>query len=586
MDKIIDMISARVSRAFEAAGYDPALGQVTLSNRPDLCQYQCNGAMAGAKQYHKAPFLIAQAVVDNLAGEEMFSKAEMVKPGFINLDVSGAFLARVMNEMNADERRGVERAEHPLSIVVDYGGPNVAKPLHVGHLRSAVIGESIKRTARFMGHKVVGDVHLGDWGLQIGQIITELKERQPGLPYFDPEITEGYPAEPPFTISDLEEIYPCASKKSKEDEAFKAAAQAATAELQAGRPGYRALWRNIIDVSVADLKRNYEKLDVSFDLWMGESDAQPYIPAMVEQMKADGYAYVSDGALVVDVAEEGDKVEVPPCLILKSDGAAQYETTDLATIVQRRQDFDPDRIIYLTDKRQELHFVRVFRCAYKTGLVDRDKCSLEHIGFGTMNGKDGKPFKTRAGGVMRLETLIAEITDFIREKITENQTVSDDELEKTAGMIALAALKYGDLSNLATKDYVFDLDRFASFEGNTGPYILYTIVRIKSILAKYDGDVAAAKLLAPTSQEQKDLMLVLSRLQDSLLAAYRDSLPNVICAYIYELAGAANKFYHDVRIISEPDPAQKASYVALMDLTRRALETCIDLLGFSAPDKM
>ncbi len=305
MEKIVDLISARVSKAFEAAGYDAALGTVTVSNRPDLCQYQCNGAMAAAKQYHKAPFMIAQAVVDQMAGDEMFAKVEMVKPGFINLDLSGDFLAKCMNTMNQDERCGVEKVEKPLSIVVDYGGPNVAKPLHVGHLRSAVIGESIKRTARFMGHKVVGDVHLGDWGLQIGQIICEVKERQPDLPYFDANITTGYPAEAPFTISDLEEIYPCASKKSKENEAFKQAAQAAVAELQAGRPGYRALWKHIINVSVADLKRNYEKLDVSFDLWMGESDAQPYIPPMVEQMKADGHAYISDGALVVDVAEEG-----------------------------------------------------------------------------------------------------------------------------------------------------------------------------------------------------------------------------------------------------------------------------------------
>ena len=591
MDKIIDMISARVSRAFEAAGYDPALGQVTLSNRPDLCQYQCNGAMAGAKQYHKAPFLIAQAVVDNLAGEEMFSKAEMVKPGFINLDVSGAFLARVMNEMNADERRGVERAEHPLSIVVDYGGPNVAKPLHVGHLRSAVIGESIKRTARFMGHKVVGDVHLGDWGLQIGQIITELKERQPGLPYFDPEITEGYPAEPPFTISDLEEIYPCASKKSKEDEAFKAAAQAATAELQAGRPGYRALWRHIIDVSVADLKRNYEKLDVSFDLWMGESDAQPYIPAMVEQMKADGYAYVSDGALVVDVAEEGDKVEVPPCLILKSDGAAQYETTDLATIVQRRQDFDPDRIIYLTDKRQELHFVRVFRCAYKTGLVDRDKCSLEHIGFGTMNGKDGKPFKTREGGVLRLEYLLKEVTDAVYEKSKANSSgnISDEELRSIAEKVALAAIKYGDLSNQPSKDYIFDVDRFTAFEGNTGPYIMYTMVRIKSILAKFRAafpDAPLGDILAPDKKSETDLMLSLSKFNETVYQTYEQKAPNKLCHFIYELTGVFNQFYNECNIMKEADAARQASYVTLIQLVLRVLELSIDLLGFSAPDRM
>ena len=501
------------------------------------------------------------------------------------MKLSGAFLAQYLTEMAQSDRLGVPQEETPKTIVLDYGGPNVAKPLHIGHLRSAIIGESVKRIDRWFGNHVIGDIHLGDWGLQMGLIIAQLQDDQPELPYFDDSFTGGYPETAPFTISELEKIYPAASARSKEDEAFAARAHDATYQLQSGKRGYRALWRHILNVSVADMKRNYEKLDVHFDVWLGESDAQPYIPKMLKLVEEKHLAVRSEGALVVPVQEDTDTKDIPPCILVKSDGATLYATTDLATILQREEDFRPDRIFYLTDKRQNLHFEQVFRVARKAQLVP-NTTELQHVGFGTMNGKDGKPFKTRAGGVMRLETLIAEITDFIREKITENQTVSDDELEKTAGMIALAALKYGDLSNLATKDYVFDLDRFASFEGNTGPYILYTIVRIKSILAKYDGDVAAAKLLAPTSQEQKDLMLVLSRLQDSLLAAYRDSLPNVICAYIYELAGAANKFYHDVRIISEPDPAQKASYVALMDLTRRALETCIDLLGFSAPDKM
>jgi arginyl-tRNA synthetase len=591
MEKIIDLISNRVAQAFEAAGYDPALGTVTVSNRPDLCQYQCNGAMAAAKQYHKAPFMIAQAVVDALAGEEMFAKVEMVKPGFINLDLSGAFLADCMNRMNGDERCGVEKAEHPLSIVVDYGGPNVAKPLHVGHLRSAVIGESVKRTARFMGHNVIGDVHLGDWGLQIGQIITELRERQPELPYFDEAITDGYPEEAPFTIGDLEEIYPCASKKSKEDEVFKLAAQTATAELQAGRPGYRALWRHIINVSVADLKQNYEKLDVNFDLWMGESDAQPYIPAMVEQMKADGHAYLSDGALVVDVAEEGDKVEVPPCMVLKSDGAAQYETTDLATLVQRRKDFNPDRVIYLADKRQELHFTRVFRCAYKTGIIDKDKCSLEYIGFGTMNGKDGKPFKTRAGGVLRLEYLLKEVTDAVYEKSRSNSSgnISEEELRAIAEKVALAAIKYGDLSNQPSKDYIFDVDRFTGFEGNTGPYIMYSMVRIKSILNKFRAAHPEAELgtiLAPDRKSETDLMLALSKFNETVYQTYEQKAPNKLCHFIYELTGVFNQFYNECNIMKEADAARQASYVTLIQLVLHVLEIAIDLLGFSAPDRM
>jgi arginyl-tRNA synthetase len=591
MEKLIDLISNRVSQAFEQAGYDPALGQVTVSNRPDLCQYQCNGAMAAAKQYHKAPFMIAQAVVDALQGETMFSKVEMVKPGFINLDLSGDFLAECMGRMNADPRCGVETAQHPLSIVVDYGGPNVAKPLHVGHLRSAVIGESIKRTARFLGHNVVGDVHLGDWGLQIGQIITELKVRQPELPYFDPDYTGAYPEEPPFTISDLEEIYPCASGKSKTDEAFKAAAQEATAQLQAGRPGYRALWKHIIDVSVSDLKRNYEKLDVSFDLWLGESDAQPFIPAMVEAMKADGHAYLSDGALVVDVAQEGDKVEVPPCMVLKSDGAAQYETTDLATIVQRRRDYDPDRIIYLTDKRQELHFLRVFRCAYKTGLVDPEKCSLEHIGFGTMNGKDGKPFKTREGGVLRLEYLLREVTDKVYDKSKENagSNITDEELRSIAEKVALAAIKYGDLSNQPSKDYIFDVDRFTAFEGNTGPYIMYTMVRIKSILNKFRTAFPEAQLgtiLPPDCKSETELMLALSKFNETVYQTYEQKAPNKLCHFIYELTGVFNQFYNECNIMKEPDAARQTSYVTLIQLVLHVLELSIDLLGFSAPDRM
>ena len=585
MDQLADLISRQLAGAFERAGYGDADARATLSNRPDLCEYQCNGALPAAKLYHKAPIQIAQAVAAELSGCELFEHVEAVNPGFLNMKLSGTFLAQYLTEMAQSDRLGVPQEETPRTIVLDYGGPNVAKPLHIGHLRSAIIGESVKRIDRWFGNHVIGDIHLGDWGLQMGLIIAQLQDDQPELPYFDDSFTGGYPETAPFTISELEKIYPAASARSKEDEAFAARAHDATYQLQSGKRGYRALWRHILNVSVADMKRNYEKLDVHFDVWLGESDAQPYIPKMLKIVEDQNLAVRSEGALVVPVQEDTDTKDIPPCILVKSDGATLYATTDLATILQREEDFQPDRIFYLTDKRQNLHFEQVFRVARKAKLVP-ETTELQHVGFGTMNGKDGKPFKTRAGGVMRLETLIAEITDFIREKITENQTVADDELEKTAGMIALAALKYGDLSNLATKDYVFDLDRFASFEGNTGPYILYTIVRIKSILAKYDGDVAAAKLLAPTSQEQKDLMLVLSRLQDSLLAAYRDSLPNVICAYIYELAGAANKFYHDVRIITEPDPAQKASYVALMTLTRRALETCIDLLGFSAPDKM
>ncbi len=473
MKTLIDLITEQVTNAFTGQGYDAKYGKVTLSNRPDLCEYQCNGAMAAAKEYKCAPFMISDKIAQALAENELFESVESVKPGFINMKVSPAYLAKYVSDMKADEGRfGCDKAAHPKTIIVDYGGANVAKPLHVGHLRSAVIGESIKRIGKFMGHNMIGDVHLGDWGLQMGLIIVELKERKPDLVYYDESYTGEYPKEAPFTISELEDIYPTASKKSKEDEAFREAAMEATSQLQAGRRGYRALLAHILDVSVTDLKKNYDNLNVSFELWKGESDAQPYIPDMVQMMKDKGFAYMSEGALVVDVKEDTDTKEIPPCIILKSDGASLYSTTDLATIVMRMQDYNPDAIIYLTDQRQSMHFVQVFRCARKTGLVGPD-VELTHIGFGTMNGKDGKPFKTRDGGVMRLEYLLDEINEEMLKKITENQKekenldISEEEAKQTAKTVALAAVKYGDLSNQASKDYCFDIERFTSFEGNT-----------------------------------------------------------------------------------------------------------------------
>ena len=585
MKFLIDLISEQLAGAFERAGFDAAYGKATLSNRPDLCEYQCNGALAAAKQYHKAPIQIANAVLDALGENEMFSSAEAVMPGFLNLKISEDYLASYLREMAQTPHYGAQDDPNACTIVLDYGGPNVAKPLHVGHLRSASFGESLKRIYRFFGNHVIGDIHLGDWGLQMGLIMAQLQDEKPGLPYFDPDFTGEYPAEAPFTISDLEEIYPAASARSKTDEAFAHRAHEASLKLQENIPGYYALWQHIIRVSVADLRKNYGDLNVTFDAWLGESDAQPYIPQMLKIIEDKHLAVESEGALVVPVQEDTDTKELPPCILVKSDGATLYATTDLATIVQREQDYHPQKYMYLTDKRQNLHFEQVFRVAKKAGLVSADT-QLGHIGFGTMNGKDGKPFKTRAGGVMRLETLIADVTDYVTSKIKENQTVSDEELPQTAKCIAMAALKYGDLSNLPTKDYVFDLDRFSSFEGNTGPYILYTIVRIKSILAKYGKPVSGAQLLPPESAEQKQLMLVLSRMSDALWTAYRDSAPNAVCAYIYELATAANKFYHDVKILTEPDERRQASYAALIDLTRGVLETCIDLLGFSAPERM
>ena len=594
MKTLIDLITEQVTNAFTGQGYDAKYGKVTLSNRPDLCEYQCNGAMAAAKEYKCAPFMISDKIAQALAENELFESVESVKPGFINMKVSPAYLAKYVSDMKADEGRfGCDKAARPKTIIVDSGGANVAKPLHVGHLRSAVIGESIKRIGKFMGHHMIGDVHLGDWGLQMGLIIVELKERKPDLVYYDESYTGEYPKEAPFTISELEDIYPTASKKSKEDEAFREAAMEATSQLQAGRRGYRALLAHILDVSVTDLKKNYDNLNVSFELWKGESDAQPYIPDMVQMMKDKGFAYMSEGALVVDVKEDTDTKEIPPCIILKSDGASLYSTTDLATIVMRMQDYNPDAIIYLTDQRQSMHFVQVFRCARKTGLVGPD-VELTHIGFGTMNGKDGKPFKTRDGGVMRLEYLLDEINEEMLKKITENQKekenldISEEEAKQTAKTVALAAVKYGDLSNQASKDYCFDIERFTSFEGNTGPYILYTIVRIKSILKKYTAknSLPDAPILGAHSASEKNLMLVLSRFNAMMENAYEEKAPHKICAYIYELANAFNGFYHETKILSEEDLKVQASYIGLLVLTKNILETCIDVLGFSAPDRM
>ena len=583
MKKILDIITEKMQQAFVDAGYDASFGRVTVSNRPDLCEYQCNGALAAAKQYKCAPIMIAKAVVEKLNAED-YSLVEAVMPGFINLKLSDSFLRAYLEEMRTATDFGVEKVGAGKTIVVDYGGPNVAKPLHIGHLRSAIIGEALKRLYKFLGYNTIGDIHLGDWGLQMGLIITELQERQPDLCYFDPNFTGEYPAKPPFTLSELEEIYPAASAKKKEDEAFADRAHTATFELQQGRRGYRAIWQHIMKMSVADMTRIYDNLDVHFESWLGESDADPYIPAMVEDIKAKGLAVMSEGAWVVPVAEESDKKEVPPMILVKSDGSAIYATTDLATMVQRMQDFNPDKMLYLTDKRQSLHFEQVFRAARKAGIVNTET-ELEHVGFGTMNGKDGKPFKTREGGVMRLERLIAEMTEFVRAKVVENKIVSDDEVEATTAKIALAALKYGDLSNQPTKDYVFDMDRFAAFEGNTGPYILYTIVRVKSILSRY-GAWENLPIQAPANAEAKDLMLAITKFGPTMEQALQNSAPNQICAYIYELAGCVNKFYHETPILKEENEELKAGHIALIGLAKNILETCISILGFSAPDKM
>ncbi len=589
MKKILDCVAEAMKPAFAACGYDESYARVTLSNRPDLCEYQCNGAMAAAKTYKKKPIDIAQAVVDQLGDNPMFSQVTAVMPGFINLRLSEPYVADYMNAMDREPKFGLEEIKEPRTIVVDYGGANVAKPLHVGHLRSAIIGESVKRLGRFLGYHMVGDVHLGDWGLQMGLIIEELRDRQPELPYFDESYTGEYPKEAPFTISQLEDIYPAASAKSKEDETFKSRAQEATFRLQNGYGPYRAIWRHIMDVSLADLKKNYESLGVTFDLWKGESDAQEYIPGLIEDLQKKGLAYESQGALVVDIARDTDSKELPPCIIRKSDGAALYATSDLGTILDREKTLSPSKYIYITDKRQELHFIQVFRVAKKAGYVKEDT-PMVHLMFGTMNGRDGKPFKTRDGGVMRLESLVKEINDAVYDRIMENRTVSPEEARKTSQIIGLAALKYGDLSNQASKDYIFDIDRFTSFEGNTGPYILYTIVRIKSILSKYQENNGplpeGVPILGAASPEEKNLMLQLAKYNEVLENSFAETAPHKICQFIYELSDVFNKFYNSVSILKEEDKARQASYIRLITLTKGVLEVCVDVLGFEAPERM
>ena len=588
MKKILDQITEIVSTAFVDCGYDKKYAKTGISNRPDLCQFQCNGAMAAAKEYHKAPFMIGDEIVAGLADNPAFKSIECVKPGFINIVMSDEFIGEYIKGMMSEDKFGYEGATGEETIFIDYGGANVAKPLHIGHLRSAVIGESIKRICRFAGYKTIGDVHLGDWGLQMGLIIVELRERKPELVYFDENYDGEYPTDAPFTISELEEIYPCASGRSKEDEEYKKMAQQATFELQSGRRGYMALWRHILNVSIVDLKKNYGNLNVEFDLWKGESDAQPYIPDMVQDMIDRGIAHESQGAIVVDITEEGDSKELPPCIVRKSDGAANYETSDLATLIEREAEYSPKSYIYLADKRQELHYTQFFRVARKAGIVKNDT-GLKFIGFGTMNGSDGKPFKTRQGGVLRLEYLIRDIEDKVYERILENRTVEESEARNTARIVGLAALKYGDLSNQASKDYVFDIDRFTSFEGDTGPYILYTIVRIKSILKKFEaegGVVTDCAIANPSTESETSLMLALANLSEVIDNAFAETAPHKVCKYIYDLSNAFNHFYHETKILAEADKAKKESYIALISLAKDVLVTCIDLLGIEAPERM
>lgn len=584
MESVIKHLTNKVSDAFEKCGYERRLGQVSVSDRFDLCQFQCNGSFEGAKLYKKAPLMIAEQIAEILRQDSEFKAVDAVRPGFINITLTDEFLTKAANEVLADENLGIPTPGVGETMVIDYGGANVAKPLHIGHLRAAIIGESLKRIARTLGYNVVGDVHMGDWGLQIGLVIAELNERHPEWCCFKEDFDPETEKVPELNVDDLNEIYPFASKKSKENEVFAEKAHKITAELQKGKPGYIAVWKEIMRVSVADLKLNYGRLNVDFDLWYGESDAEKYVDELVETLKNKGLLRESEGAQVVDVAEEGDKIDIPPVIIKKSDNSNIYATTDLATIIQREKDFHPSKIWYVVDKRQSLHFTQVFRCAKKGGIVP-ETTELEHLGFGTMNGSDGKPYKTRDGGVMRLSDLLTTVTEAAESKMKESEFVSEEERKATAEKVGIAAVKFGDLINHRTKDYIFDMDKFLSFEGKTGTYLLYTVTRINSVLKKTEG-ANANEISGIYSDTERELILNLILSGEAFVRSFNEKAPNYVCDNAYKLASLFSGFYHDNHIINEADATKKASWITLCNLTRKMLLKHFDVLAIDSVESM
>lgn len=585
---ITQELSSLVGDAFDAEGFDRAYGVVRVSDRPDLAQFQCNGALAAAKIAKANPRAVGEKIAAILRQNPIFADVSLAGPGFINLTLTDAVIAARIEALGADQRLGGWAADATETLVLDYGGPNVAKPLHVGHLRSAIIGECLKRLLRFSGHVVYGDIHLGDWGLPMGQLITELKREQPQLVYFDAEFSGPYPERSPVSLEDLERLYPQASAACKADEARAAEARQATAELQAGRPGYRAVWRQFVDISRAAIEREYADLGVTFDWWKGEADVDALIAPMVADLRAKGVAVEDAGAIVIHVAQEGDKKELPPLILYKSDGGVMYGTTDLATILDRVREVNPDRMLYVVDGRQRDHFEQVFRASDIAGLYPKDR--LEHLWFGTMNGKDGKPFKTRSGGVLKLRDLIDMVRERAAERMNEGgfaEGYSPEEAADVASRIGIAALKFADLSNPRTSDYVFDLDRFIAFEGKTGPYLQYASVRIRSMLKKAAslgaGDPGPIAIAAP---EERELALTLLGFGEATKDAADKRLPHFLCDHAFSLAQSFSRFYAACRIADEPDAAVRSSRISLVGAAGRQLDVILDLLGMPAPEKM
>ena len=584
MPDILKALTNIVSSAFAECGYDEKSGIVTPSDRLDLCQFQCNGAFAASKIYKKPPFVIAEEVAAVVARHELFESAELCKPGFINMTLKDEALLKLASDSANDAHLGIpqEKAE---TVILDYGGANVAKPLHIGHLRSAIIGESLKRIAQTMGLKVVGDVHMGDWGLQIGLVIAELRERNPDWACFSDGFNTGDKLSVALNVDELNEIYPTASKKSKEHEQFKETARRITAELQSGHAGYMALWREIMHVSVEDLRKNYGALGIEFELWLGESDAEQYVPELLNILTEKNLLIESQGAMVVDVSDPDDKAEMPPVIIKKSDNSSIYATTDLATIIQRQRDFAPGKIWYVVDKRQSLHFTQVFRCAKKAGLVP-EGTELEHAGFGTMNGSDGKPYKTRDGGVMRLDDFMNQITEAAYDKMNAREFENEGQKLDTAKKVAVAAIKFGDLSNHRLKDYVFDIDKFLSFEGKTGTYLLYTVTRINSILKKVGYESETPEFTGIYSGIEREIYLYSILMGETFRHAVEEKAPSFICDGAYRLAQLFSQFYHDNRISNEQDEAKKTSWLSLCIFVRKMLVKHLDALGIETVEVM
>ena len=582
-------LTAAAGAAFSAMGLEERWGAVRRSDKPELADFQCNGAMGAAKAAGKNPREIAGAVAEALKAYPLVLSAEVAGPGFINIRVSDAALSGRAAEVLADELAGAEMAPDAQVTVIDFGGPNVAKPMHVGHLRSAVIGDTLQRLLRFLGDRVTSDTHLGDWGLQMGHLVTELHDEQPDLIYFDANYSGPYPEEPPVTIEDLGRLYPAASNKAKEDPARNQRSQNAVAELQAGRPGYRALLKHFIDVSVAALKVDYAFLNVSFDLWKGESDVDHLIPGLIEQFRTAGLAEESDGALIVHVAKERDKKEMPPVMLLNSRGGTGYHTTDLATIEDRMSNMHPvpERMLYVVDQRQALHFEQVFHAAELVGLIDEGH--MEHIGFGTVNGPDGKSFKTREGGVLRLADLNAMAFEEADRKLGAANLPEDmgtDERANVARLVAVAALRFADLQNTRTTNYVFDLDRFTSFEGKTGPYLMYAAVRIKSLLRRAEAAGNAPGKIAVGDDAERALVLALDGFGAALLGAREKRMPHILCEHVYGLSQAFSAFYGALPIANESDPALRASRLALASAVLKQLEAGLGILGIEVPERM